>query len=60
MDKILAIIGFVFLISGIVGVFMTFLFLEWGDTYFILSNFTFGTFAAVGLGIIIGLILTLE
>ena len=60
MDKVFAIIGFVFLLAGIMGLFFTFALLQWGSDNWIIGNFTFGTFAAVGLGIIIGLIVTLE
>jgi hypothetical protein len=60
VDKVFAIIGFVFLISGIMGLFLTLFLLQWGSDNWIVGNFTFGTFSAVGLGIIIGLIVTCE
>ena len=60
MEKILAAIGFAFLISGIVGLYMTLGMLQWGSSDWVLVNITFGVFAAAGLGIIIGLILTLD
>lgn len=60
MDKVLAILGFVFLISGIMGLFMTLTLFEWGSDFWLMGNFTFGTFAAAGLGLIIGVILTSE
>lgn len=60
MDKLFAILGFVFLISGIMGLFMTLALFEWGSDLWLLGNFTFGTFTAVGLGFIIGVILTCE
>lgn len=60
MDKVFAIIGFVFLIAGIAGLFLTLTMLEWGSDNWLIGNFTFGTFAAVGLGFIIGVILTCE
>lgn len=60
MHKVLAIIGFVFLIAGIMGLFLTLTMFEWGSANWIIGNFTFGTFAAAGLGIIIGIIVTYE
>jgi len=60
MDKVFAIIGFVFLIAGIMGLFLTLTMFEWGSDNWLIGNFTFGTFAAVGLGIIVGLIVTSE
>jgi len=60
MDKVFAIIGFVFLIAGIMGLFLTLTMFEWGGDNWLIGNFTFGTFAAVGLGIIVGLIVTSE
>ena len=60
MDKILAIVGFVFLIAGLMGLFITFTMLDSESVHWIVSTFTFGTFASVGLGIIIGLIVTSE
>jgi hypothetical protein len=60
VDKVFAIIGFVFLIAGIMGLFITLFILEWGSDNWIIGNFTFGTFVAVGLGILIGLIVTSE
>ena len=60
MDKVLAIIGFVFLIAGLVGLFITFTMFELDSIHWIVSIFTFGTFASVGLGLIIGVILTCE
>lgn len=60
MEKILAAIGFAFLISGIVGVYMTLGLLQWGSSDWVLVTITSGIFAAAGLGIIIGLILTLD
>jgi len=60
MEKILAAIGFAFLISGIVGLYMTLGMLQWGSSDWVLVNITFGVFAAAGVGIIIGLILTLD
>ena len=60
MDKVFAILGFVFLISGIMGLFITLAFFEWGSDFWLVGNLTFGTFAAVGLGLVIGVILTCE
>jgi hypothetical protein len=60
MEKILAAIGFAFLISGIVGVYMTLGLLQWGSSDWVLATITCGTLAAAGLGMIIGLILTLD
>ena len=60
MEKILTAIGFAFLISGIVGVYMTIGLLQWGSSDWVLVIITCGTLAAAGLGIIIGLILTLD
>jgi hypothetical protein len=60
MDKLFAILGFVFLIAGIIGLFITLTMFEWGSDFWLLGNLTFGTFAAVGLGFIIGVILTCE
>lgn len=60
MDKVFAILGFVFLIAGIMGLFITFTMFEWGSDFWILGNLTFGTFAAAGLGLIVGVILTYE
>ncbi len=60
MDKVLAIIGFIFLFTGIMGLFFTLFLLQWGSDNWMIGNLTFGTFATVGLGIIIGLIVTCE
>jgi len=60
MFKVLAILGFVFLIAGIIGLFITLTVFEWGSDSWIIGNISFGTFAASGLGLVIGVILTYE
>jgi len=60
MYKLLAIVGFTLLVVGNAGLYITTFFLEWGSVYWVLSNITSGTFSAVGLGILIYILITVE
>lgn len=56
MDKLLIIIGLIFFLAGGIGLLLTNNNLDSGDIQWILGNVTFGTFAVVGLVLIVTMI----
>ncbi len=51
------IIGLLLLITGVTGIFLTFINFAMGNPYWIQGNLTYGTFTAVGLVIIVLLVI---